>query len=126
MAIGLDYSSLGPLTREVARTYADDLRLTVAPDLWPEERLFFRSDHFNFAAKEIPAMETAIKAGLRTWRDTIRREGYEPDEVLAEIKDERAAFAEAGVRVTSIEEPKQAEPAAPMPADDDMDDQAAA
>jgi len=56
VAIGLDYSSLGPLTREVARTYADDLRLTVAPDLWPEERLFFRSDHFNFAAKEIPAI----------------------------------------------------------------------
>jgi len=56
VAIGLDYSSLGPLTQEVARTYADDVRLTVAPDLWPEERLFFRSDHFNFAAKEIPAI----------------------------------------------------------------------
>lgn len=56
VAIGLEYSSLGPLAQEVARTYADDVRLTVAPDLWPEERLFFRSDHFNFAAKEIPAI----------------------------------------------------------------------
>ena len=56
VAIGLEYSSLGPLAQEVARTYADDIRLTVAPDLWPEERLFFRSDHFNFAAKEIPAI----------------------------------------------------------------------
>jgi len=56
VAIGLDYSSLGPLAQEVARTHAGDLRLTVAPDPWPEERLFFRSDHFNFAAKEIPAI----------------------------------------------------------------------
>jgi len=55
-AIGLDYSSLGALAQEVARAHAGELGLTVAPDLWPEERLFFRSDHFNFAAKEIPAI----------------------------------------------------------------------
>ncbi|HEY8469972.1 MAG TPA: M20/M25/M40 family metallo-hydrolase, partial [Longimicrobiales bacterium] len=55
-AVGLDYSSLGPLAQEVARAHAEELGLTVAPDLWPEERLFFRSDHFNFAAKEIPAI----------------------------------------------------------------------
>lgn len=56
VAIGLDYSSLGPLAQEVAQTHAADVRLTIAPDLWPQERLFFRSDHFNFAAKEIPAI----------------------------------------------------------------------
>jgi lambda family phage portal protein len=64
-------------------------------------------------AKEIPAMVEAIQGGLRTWRDTIRREGYEPDEVLAEIKAERDAFAEAEVSVTSIENPAEKPETAP-------------
>src|SRR5690606_30110326 len=55
VAIGLDFSSLGPLVQEIAAKHPE-LGLTVAPDLWPEEQLFFRSDHFNFARKEIPAI----------------------------------------------------------------------
>ncbi len=27
-----------------------------ADDIWPEERFFFRSDHFNFARKEVPSI----------------------------------------------------------------------
>lgn len=55
VVIGQEYSSLGPLVREVARERSG-LRLAVAEDQWPEERFFFRSDHFNFARKEIPAL----------------------------------------------------------------------
>jgi hypothetical protein len=55
VVIGKEYSSLGPLVREVARTNPD-LGLTVAPDPWPEERFFFRSDHYSFAARGIPAL----------------------------------------------------------------------
>jgi hypothetical protein len=55
VAIGQDYSSLGPLTREVARNHPE-LGLTVSRDIWPQERFFFRSDHYNFARKEIPAI----------------------------------------------------------------------
>ncbi|MEJ2678565.1 MAG: M28 family peptidase [Gemmatimonadota bacterium] len=55
VAIGQEYSSLGPLTHQVADAHPE-LGLTVAPDLWPEERFFFRSDHFNFARKHIPAI----------------------------------------------------------------------
>lgn len=55
VVIGQEYSSLGPLVHEVAEQHAE-LGLTVSPDLWPEERFFFRSDHFNFARKEIPAL----------------------------------------------------------------------
>jgi len=55
VVIGQEYSSLGPLVREVAAANPD-LGLTVAPDLWPQERFFFRSDHFNFARKDIPAL----------------------------------------------------------------------
>jgi hypothetical protein len=55
VAIGQEYSSLGPLTQEIVRAHPE-LGLTAARDLWPNERFFFRSDHFNFARKEIPAI----------------------------------------------------------------------
>ncbi len=55
VAIGQEYSSLGATTQEVIRTHPE-LKLVVAGDLWPEERLFFRSDHYNFAMKKIPAI----------------------------------------------------------------------
>jgi hypothetical protein len=55
VAIGQDYSSLGSTVQRV-RAAHPDLGLVVAPDLWPEEQLFFRSDHFSFAAREIPAI----------------------------------------------------------------------
>ena len=56
VAIGQDFSDLGPIVQEVAKRNAAQLKLTVAPDLWPEEMLFFRSDHFNFAIRDIPAI----------------------------------------------------------------------
>lgn len=55
VAIGQEYTTLGPLVQQVA-TSNPDLKLKVAPDLWPQEQLFFRSDHFNFARKNIPAI----------------------------------------------------------------------
>ena len=55
IVIGKDYSSLGPLAERLAARHPE-LRLTLADDIWPEERFFFRSDHFNFARKEIPAI----------------------------------------------------------------------
>lgn len=55
VAIGQDYSSLGPLVQSIAARHPE-LGLVVAPDLWPEEQLFFRSDHFSFAARGVPAI----------------------------------------------------------------------
>ena len=55
VAIGQDYSSLGPTMQAVNQAHPE-LKLTVAPDLWPDENLFVRSDHFNFAKAEIPAI----------------------------------------------------------------------
>jgi hypothetical protein len=55
VAIGQDYSSLGGTVQAVVEAHPE-LKLLVAPDLWPEERLFFRSDHFNFAMKKVPAL----------------------------------------------------------------------
>lgn len=55
VVIGQEYSSLGPLVLDVAAA-RPELGLTVSRDLWPEQRFFFRSDHFNFARKDIPAL----------------------------------------------------------------------
>jgi hypothetical protein len=55
VAIGMDYTSLGATMKQVNKAHPE-LKLTVAPDLWPEENLFVRSDHFNFAKAEIPAI----------------------------------------------------------------------
>lgn len=55
VVIGQEMTTLGPLTHKVANAHPD-LKLTITPDLWPEEQLFTRSDHFNFAMKKIPAI----------------------------------------------------------------------
>lgn len=55
VVIGQEFSSLGPLIQQIAGAQPD-LGLTVAEDIWPEQNFFFRSDHFNFARREIPAL----------------------------------------------------------------------
>lgn len=55
VVIGMEYSSLGPLVRSVTASHGE-LGLALMPDPWPEERFFFRSDHFNFVRREIPAL----------------------------------------------------------------------
>ncbi len=55
VVIGKDYSTLGQVVNRVNARHPE-LNLIAADDLWPEERFFFRSDHFNFARKEIPAI----------------------------------------------------------------------
>jgi len=55
VVIGKDYSTLGGVANRLAAAHPE-LGLTLADDIWPEERFFFRSDHFNFARKEVPAI----------------------------------------------------------------------
>jgi hypothetical protein len=55
VVIGKNYSTLGAVANRLAAAHSE-LRLTLADDLWPEQRFFFRSDHFNFARKEVPAI----------------------------------------------------------------------
>jgi hypothetical protein len=55
VVIGKNYSSLGRTANAVQARHPE-LHLTLSDDIWPEERFFFRSDHFNFARKEIPAI----------------------------------------------------------------------
>ncbi|MFW6199581.1 MAG: M28 family peptidase [Gemmatimonadota bacterium] len=82
VVIGQEYSSLGSLVRGVAEERRDELRLDVAPDRWPEERFFFRSDHYNFARKEIPAL--FFFAG-------VHEDYHEPSDEADTVDAEKAA-----------------------------------
>lgn len=53
--IGVEYSTLGSTIREV-NARLPELNLQLTPDLWPQQRYFFRSDQLNFMQREIPAI----------------------------------------------------------------------
>lgn len=55
VAIGKDASSLGPLVERVAAEHPE-LGLTVIDDPWPQERFYYRSDHYNFARNGVPIL----------------------------------------------------------------------
>ena len=55
MAIGKEQSSLGPLVDSIAERHPE-LHLRVLGDTMPQERLFYRSDHFNFAQRGVPIL----------------------------------------------------------------------
>lgn len=55
MAIGKEQSSLGPLVDSIAERHPE-LHLRVLGDTMPQERLFYRSDHFNFAQHGVPIL----------------------------------------------------------------------
>jgi hypothetical protein len=81
VVIGQEYSSLGPLVQRVAAEHPE-LGLTVSADLWPEERFFFRSDHFNFARLEIPSL--FFFAG-------VHEDYHQPSDELATLDLDKAA-----------------------------------
>lgn len=81
VAIGQDYTSLGPLTQQIARAHPE-LGLTVARDIWPQERFFFRSDHYNFAKKDIPAI---------FFFSGVHEDYHRPSDEVARIDTDKAA-----------------------------------
>ncbi len=53
--IGREHSDLGAVVDREARAHPE-LHLRPVGDLWPQEGLFFRSDHFNFAKHGVPIL----------------------------------------------------------------------
>jgi Zn-dependent M28 family amino/carboxypeptidase len=53
--IGREHSNLGVMLDSVAAAHRE-LNITPVGDLWPQEGLFFRSDHYNFAKKGVPIL----------------------------------------------------------------------
>ncbi len=52
---GTEMSSLGVTVRRVSAAHPE-LRMAPLDDRWPEERIFYRSDHYNFAVKGVPVL----------------------------------------------------------------------
>jgi Zn-dependent M28 family amino/carboxypeptidase len=55
VAIGREHSDLGTTLDRVATAHPE-LKMAVIGDKWPEERFYFRSDHYNFARKGVPIL----------------------------------------------------------------------
>jgi hypothetical protein len=55
VAIGKEHSDLGATLERVNRAHPE-LHMTAIDDRWPEERFYFRSDHYNFARKGVPIL----------------------------------------------------------------------
>jgi hypothetical protein len=55
VAIGREHSDLGSTLGRVNAAHPE-LRMTAIDDRWPDERFYFRSDHYNFAVKGVPIL----------------------------------------------------------------------
>ncbi len=55
VANGKEHSSLGATLNRVNEAHPE-LGMTAIDDLWPDQRFYFRSDHFNFARKGVPIL----------------------------------------------------------------------
>jgi len=50
---------------------------------------------------EIPAQIKAIRGGLKSWSETVRENGYDPEALRAEIERDNAAFDKQGIVLDS-------------------------
>ncbi len=55
VVIGRQHSDLGETLARVNAAHSD-LGMTAIDDIWPEERFYFRSDHYNFARRGVPIL----------------------------------------------------------------------
>lgn len=55
IAVGPDFSSPGETLRRVTAAHPK-FRMTPLADRWPEERIFYRSDHYHFARRGVPIL----------------------------------------------------------------------
>jgi len=55
VVIGKEHSDLGETLNAVTRAHPE-LGMATIDDLWPEQRFYQRSDHFNFARKGVPIL----------------------------------------------------------------------
>jgi hypothetical protein len=55
VVIGKEHSDLGATLNQVGDMHPE-LGLAPIDDIWPEERFYFRSDHYNFAQKGVPVL----------------------------------------------------------------------
>jgi hypothetical protein len=55
VVIGKEHSDLGATLNSVNARHPE-LKMNAIDDIWPDERFYFRSDHYNFARKGVPIL----------------------------------------------------------------------
>jgi peptidase M28-like protein len=55
VAIGKEHSDLGATLNRVTQAHPE-LNMKAIDDIWPQERFYFRSDHYNFARVGVPIL----------------------------------------------------------------------
>jgi Zn-dependent M28 family amino/carboxypeptidase len=55
IAIGPEFTTLGTTLRRVTAAHPE-VRMFPLADRWPEERIFYRSDHYHFARQGVPIL----------------------------------------------------------------------
>ena len=78
VAIGKEHSDLGESLNRVNGDHPE-LRMTAIDDIWPEERFYFRSDHYNSRARECLSCSSSTAPPTTT---TVGDD--EPDRIDAE------------------------------------------
>jgi hypothetical protein len=64
---GAEHSSLGAVLEDVTSA----MGIRVAPDPKPEEKYFYRSDHYSFVERGVPAL--MLMGGLENMQETMKR-----------------------------------------------------
>jgi hypothetical protein len=78
---GPEMSSLGETLRRVTARHPE-LRMAPVADRWPEERIFYRSDHYNLALAGVPVL--FFTSGTHT-------DYHQPTDVVERIDTEKAS-----------------------------------
>jgi hypothetical protein len=81
VAIGKEHSSLGETLDRVGEAHPE-LGMTAIDDLWPQERFYFRSDHFNFARRGVPVL---------FFFNGTHEDYHRPSDEVDKIDEEKAA-----------------------------------
>jgi len=93
------------------RVRTDSYNVQYTPPKWP----------WLDPLKDTQAAKEEIKGGLRTLSEHIRMLGYNPDEVFAEMKDERDRLSDLGIKLDTTQ-PQASQAPAAQPGDDDNSD----
>jgi Zn-dependent M28 family amino/carboxypeptidase len=81
---GAEHSSLGPMLVDVSGA----LGITVAPDPVPDEKVFYRSDHYSFVERGVPALmlmgapEGDIQNAMKRMKEWEKTDYHQPGDVV--------------------------------------------
>jgi capsid protein len=98
----LQWLVLVPKLRQIAKQWAITAKVAgVIPDQADETPVDWTTPEVAYLdpQKEITAEIMAIKSGLWSWSESLRKKGFDPEVVMAEIAAERKKMAELGIEI---------------------------